>query len=54
MPCGTYIFEVTKPGNVPGSRAIYYKIISYTGETLAAFKDTFDHLGKFVHRKVKW
>lgn len=48
-----YLFTFTKPGNVPGSKAIYYKLISEIGKTKEIFKDTFDHLGKFVHRKIK-
>lgn len=52
--CGTYLLEMTKPGNVPGSKAIYYKVILQTGKTWTVFKDTFDHLGRFVHRKIKW
>ena len=54
MSCGTYFVEVTKPGNISGSKAIYYKIISESGETLSVFKDSFDHLANFLHRKVKW
>jgi hypothetical protein len=48
-----YIVSMTKPGNVPGSKAIYYKVVDPVGKTLEVFKDTFDNLGKFVHRKYK-
>jgi hypothetical protein len=48
-----YIVSMTKPGNVIGSKAIYYKKISPEGRTIEMFKDTFDHSGKFVHRKFK-
>jgi hypothetical protein len=54
FPCGTYLIQITKPGNVTGSKAIYYKVISCEGRTITFFKDTFDHMGMFVHRKVKF
>jgi hypothetical protein len=51
---GNYIFQVTKPGNVPGSKAIYYKKISSSGRTMEFFKETFDPAGNLVHRKGKY
>jgi len=42
-----------KPGNVPGSKAIYVKEIDSSGKTLKVYKDTYDPQGKLVHRKDK-
>lgn len=42
-----------KPGNVPGSYAIHYKIITETGRTIRVYKETYDPNGKLVHRKEK-
>ncbi len=50
---GSYHFTMEKPGNVPGSKAIYHKIVSSDGETIRVYKDTFDPQGKLVHRKEK-
>lgn len=41
------------PGRVPGSKAVYNKIVDSSGKTLKVFKDTFDPEGKLVHRKEK-
>lgn len=51
---GNYLLQSTKPGNVPGSKAIYYKEISTDGNTLYSYKNTYDQFGKFVHRKYKY
>jgi hypothetical protein len=50
---GNYLVQMTKPGNVPGSKAIYYKEISSNGSTLKVWKDTFDPAGNLVHSKPK-
>ena len=42
-----------KPGIVPGSKAIYYKIIDELGNLIKIFKDTFDPKGNLIHRKEK-
>lgn len=44
---------MTKPGNVPGSKAIYYKEIGADGRTIKVYKDTFDPKGNLVHTKDK-
>lgn len=49
----SYHFTMEKPGNVPGSKAIYHKLVSAGGETLRVYKDTFDPQGNLVHRKEK-
>ena len=49
---GNYQVKMTKPGNVSGY-AEYYKVIDPKGNTIETFKDTFDNLGKLVHRKYK-
>ncbi len=48
-----YIVKMIKPGNVPGSKAIYVKEIDSSGKTLKVYKDTYDPQGKLVHRKDK-
>lgn len=50
---GTYTVKMENPGRVPGSKAVYYKIIDKNGKTLKVYKDTFDPAGKLVHRKDK-
>lgn len=53
MTDGSYHFTMEKPGNVPGSKAVYHKIVSAEGKTIEVYKDTFDPHGKLVHRKDK-
>lgn len=48
-----YIYQSKKPGNVPGSYAIYYKEVDANGKTIKVYKDTYDNKGNFVHRKNK-
>lgn len=50
---GLIVLSYKKPGKVPGSYAIYYKIIFKDGTIRSVFKDTYDNHGKFVHRKIK-
>ena len=50
---GNYMAKRTKPGDVPGSKAIYYKEIKSNGETVRVFKETYDSAGKLVHVKDK-
>ena len=50
---GLIVLAYKKPGKVPGSYAIYYKIIFKDGTIRSVFKDTYDNHGKFVHRKIK-
>lgn len=50
---GGYRFKTTKPGNVPGSRAEYFKEVDAFGKTTASYKITYDNKGNFVHRKEK-
>ena len=50
---GTYHFIMEKPGNVPGSKAVYHKIVDSDGKTIRVYKDTFDPQGNLVHRKDK-
>ena len=52
-PDGGYIFKTVKPGNVPGSRAEYYKEVDAFGVTTACYKLTYDPQGNLVHRKDK-
>lgn len=48
-----YIFQSKKPGDVPGSYAIYFKEIDQIGNTIKVYKDSYDNKGKFIHRKYK-
>ena len=48
-----YIYQSKKPGNVPGSYAIYYKEVDASGKTIKVYKDTYDNKGNLVHRKNK-
>lgn len=50
---GGYVFKAVKPGNVPGSRAEYFKEVDPFGATTAFYKITYDQHGNFVHRKDK-
>ena len=52
-PDNTYTLVMQKPGDVPGSKAIYYKIVDDKGITKAAYKETLDPMGNLVHRKEK-
>ncbi len=49
----TYTVKMENPGRVPGSKAIYYKIMDSNGNTMKVYKDTFDPSGNLVHRKDK-
>jgi len=49
----TYTIKMENPGKVPGSKAVYYKIIDDNGKTLRVYKDTFDPKGRLIHRKDK-
>lgn len=53
MKVGSYVVKMTKPGNVPGSKAIYYKVVSADGKTLKVYKETYDPTGKLLHNKNK-
>ena len=50
---GMYQVKMENPGKVPGSRAIYYKVIDTQGRTVRVYKETYDPSGNLVHRKEK-
>jgi len=50
---GTYTAIGDNPGKVPGSHAVYVKIIDASGKTLEVYKTTYDNKNKFVHKKPK-
>ena len=52
---GNDLYRVTmvNPGKVPGSKAVYYKIIDSQGRTVRVYKETYDPEGKLVHVKEK-
>lgn len=47
------IFHAEVPGRVPGSKAIYEKVVNAEGKTTQYFKTTYDNNGKVVHIKNK-
>ena len=49
----TYTIKMENPGIVPGSKAVYNKIVDSNGKTIKVYKDTFDPSGNLVHRKDK-
>lgn len=53
MENGNYMVQMTKPGNVPGSYATYFKEITPTGKTVITYKNTIDPKGNLVHTKIK-
>lgn len=50
---GNYQIKMENPGRVPGSKAIYYKIVDSEGRTVRVYKETYDHNGNLVHVKEK-
>lgn len=48
------MFTATVPGRVPGSYAVYQKIIDGLGRTTDYLKTTVDNLGNVVHTKIKF
>lgn len=48
-----YLYQSKKPGEVPGSYAVYYKEVDLNGQTIRVYKDTYDNKGILVHRKYK-
>lgn len=45
--------RMEKPGNVPGSKAIYYKVIDSLGRTIKVYKETYGPDGNLIHIKEK-
>lgn len=50
---GTYTAVMVKPGDVPGSQAVYIKQIDSTGKTTSVIKNTYDPQGNLVNSKDK-
>ncbi len=50
---GSYVVKTENPGRVPGSKAVYYKVINSDGKTIRVYKETYDPSGKLVHTKEK-
>ncbi len=50
---GGYRFTATSVGNVPGSKAIYQKVVDGSGRTIGYLKTTIDPKGNIVHVKDK-
>lgn len=50
---GNYQIKMENPGRVPGSKAVYYKIVDREGHTVRVYKETYDPDGKLVHVKEK-
>ncbi|MPM67929.1 hypothetical protein SDC9_114854 [bioreactor metagenome] len=53
LPNGNYMTKMTKPSDVPGSKATYYKEIGADGNTVSVYKETYDPAGNLVHTKNK-
>lgn len=50
---GTFTAVANNPGKVPGSHAVYVKIIGANGKTIDIYKTTYDNKNKLVHTKHK-
>jgi len=50
---GNFVMIRENPGKVPGSRAIYIKIVDSSGKTKKTYKETYDPAGNLVHSKDK-
>lgn len=50
---GTYTAIADNPGKVPGSHAVYVKIVGPRGGLKELYKITYDNNGKKVHKKYK-
>lgn len=53
LPNGNIKFTATSPGKVPGSKAIYEKIVDSNGKTIGYSKTTYDQFDNIVHIKDK-
>ena len=53
LPNGDIKYTAISPGKVPGSKAIYEKIIDSQGRTIGYKKTTYDQHGNIVHIKNK-
>ena len=51
---GNIVFKSEIPGNVPGSKAVYEKVINPQGETIKYYKTTYAPDGTIVHVKDKF
>lgn len=51
---GTYSAISDNPGQVPGSHAVYVKIIGPRGGLKSFYKTTYDNKGNIVHTKYKY
>ncbi|MDR2360240.1 MAG: hypothetical protein LBD85_03030 [Oscillospiraceae bacterium] len=50
---GNIVLTKEKPGNVQGSRAIYFLIVDSNGNKVDSYKETYDPQGNLVHSKEK-
>ena len=50
---GNYQIKMENPEKVPGSKAVYYKIVDPEGHTIRVYKETYDPNGNLVHVKEK-
>ena len=51
---GSYTVSMTKPGDVPGSYAIYTKTVNSNGETISVIQTAYDKEGNLVHYHNKY
>ena len=47
------VFNAEVPGRVPGSKAVYEKVVDISGTTISYTKTTYTSEGKIVHIKDK-
>jgi hypothetical protein len=48
-----FLFTADVPGRVPGSSAVYQKLVNALGETKEMIKTTLDAAGEIIHIKRK-
>jgi RHS repeat-associated protein len=53
LPNGSVAAQITVPGKVPGSKAVYEKQVTIEGTTYQSTKTTYDPKGDIVHSKDK-
>ena len=49
-----FLFTADVPGNVPGSSAVYQKLVDAAGQTKEMIKTTLDAMGEVIHIKRKF
>ena len=50
---GKIVFQGEVPGKIPGSKAVYEKVVDSNGKTVSSTKTTYAPVGKITHIKDK-